>query len=241
LAIMESKICPICGNEISMYSCGRKISAPNYRNRKYCSRNCKAIAQKTTQRKENPRHNERLYHVWQGMKQRCNNPNSVSAKWYHDRGICVCEEWEHDYEVFKEWALLNGYDETKTRKEQSLDRIDSNKGYSPTNCRFVTHSQNCQNTRRNIWIEYNGERMIISEWSRKLSVPIETLRNRYRKGLSPQEILFGEKLSSHKSNTGIKGISWQEKYKRYVVYVNHKYLGERKSLDEAIKLRNGTE
>ena len=241
MKLTDSKICPVCGNEISMYSCGRKISAPNYAKRKYCSIQCKSIGQKTTQRKEHPRKKERLYHVWQGMKQRCNGSNSYSAKWYHDKGIRVCEEWLHDYEAFKEWALNNGYDDQKSRKEQSIDRIDNNKGYSPDNCRFVTHSENCKNTSRNIWLEYNGKKQVLNEWSKETGIPIETLRQRVKKGL-PVEAVLSHKQRLYLSNTGIKGISWQEKEKRYLVYADgHKYLGVRKELEDAIRLRNGAE
>lgn len=181
------------------------------------------------------RSDDRLYHLYRGMKQRCYSPSNPSYKFYSKKNITVCDEWLNDFESFREWAIDNGYDYSKTRKEQSLDRIDNSKGYSPDNCRFVTHSENCKNTDRNIWIEFNGRRMVLNDWSRELGVPIETLRRRYKNGLPIKEVLYGEKLSSHKSNTGIKGVSLSNG--KYTVYIKHKYIGCRKTLNEAIELK----
>ena len=181
------------------------------------------------------RREDRLYWLYNGMKQRCYSEKNPSYKYYHRKGVEICKEWLNDFESFKEWALKNGYDYSKSRKEQSLDRIDNSKGYSPENCRFVTHSDNCKNTTRNIWIEYGGERMVLNDWSKKLGIPIETLRNRYRKGLPIKEVLYGEKLSSHKSNTGIKGISFSGG--KYLVYISRKYIGCRHTLAEAVELK----
>lgn len=86
---------------------------------------------------------EKLYGVWVSMKQRCFNPNDVNFFRYGGRGISVCEEWKDDYEAFRNWALANGY-----KQGLELDRKDNDKGYSPENCRFVTHRENLLNTHR---------------------------------------------------------------------------------------------
>jgi hypothetical protein len=74
------------------------------------------------------------------MKHRCSSA-SDKRKYYFDRGITVCDEW-NDFSTFKEWALANGYTD-----ELTIDRIDSSAGYSPSNCRFVTRKEQAQNTR----------------------------------------------------------------------------------------------
>ncbi len=78
-----------------------------------------------------------IYKKWMQMRRRCKDP----SKPYLKRGIGVCKEWE-TYEVFKTWAI-----ETKVDPKLELDRIDNDKGYSPDNCRWVTHKENCRNKR----------------------------------------------------------------------------------------------
>ena len=82
---------------------------------------------------------EPLYFVWKAMRQRCNNPRQHDYRWYGAKGIRVCEEWE-DYCVFREWALKNGYSPSLT-----IDRIDGEKDYCPSNCRFITIQEQQKN------------------------------------------------------------------------------------------------
>lgn len=109
-------------------------------------------------------HGERLYNVWKGMKERCNNENHVSYKNYGGRGIGVCEEWNEDYSSFYNWAINAGYDENAKRGELTLDRVDTNGDYCPSNCRWVNQRVQANNRRYNVRIEYNGEAKTLSEW-----------------------------------------------------------------------------
>lgn len=84
----------------------------------------------------------RLYSIWGDMKRRCNNIKNKEYKNYGGRGITVCDEWEHDYLKFHEWAIANGYDGSLT-----LDRINVNGNYEPSNCKWSTWSQQGQNKR----------------------------------------------------------------------------------------------
>ena len=90
---------------------------------------------------------ERLYHIWDGMKQRCYNPKNPAYKYYGGRGIRICAEWISDYSVFREWAFANGYDPNAKRGDCTIDRIDNDKGYEPSNCRWVDMKIQSQNKR----------------------------------------------------------------------------------------------
>lgn len=90
----------------------------------------------------------RLYGVWQNMKNRCYNKNVRSYKDYGARGIKVCAEWINDYSSFKDWCYSNGYDDAAGYQQCTIDRIDNNSDYSPSNCKFSTAKEQAQNKRR---------------------------------------------------------------------------------------------
>ena len=82
----------------------------------------------------------KLYRVWDAMKDRCYRESHKVYRRYGGRGILVCDEWKTDFIVFKNWALENGYKASLT-----IDRIDNDKGYFPSNCHFVSQAENCRN------------------------------------------------------------------------------------------------
>lgn len=88
-------------------------------------------------KREKPKSYTRLYSIWGTMRQRCNNPKNSSYRYYGGRGIKVCWRWNYSFEEFEKWALSHGYQEGLT-----IDRIDVNKGYQPTNCQWITRSEN---------------------------------------------------------------------------------------------------
>ncbi len=108
-----------------------------------CFRNEKISA---VNRKHGESHKSRLYSVWVGMRQRCNDPNHKSYHNYGGRGISVCEEW-NDFAIFKRWALENGYDADAKYGECTLDRIDVDGNYKPSNCRWVDSKTQAKNKR----------------------------------------------------------------------------------------------
>lgn len=93
-------------------------------------------------RRYDPAINQKLRGVWQGLKQRCNNPKCHAYKYYGARGIKVCEEWTNAFEAFRDWAIAHGY-----YSGLEIDRIDNDGNYEPSNCRWTTHKENMQNRR----------------------------------------------------------------------------------------------
>lgn len=88
---------------------------------------------------------ERLYRIWCGMKQRCHGPKSKATRYYGDKGVSVCSEWRWNFKAFKQWATSHGYADDLT-----IDRIDSNGNYEPSNCRWITWSENSRRARLNV-------------------------------------------------------------------------------------------
>lgn len=131
----------------------------------------------------------RLYETWQGMKKRCNNPNSKSYKRYGAQGIKVCPEWENDFQAFCDWAMAHGYTD-----ELTIDRIDNQKGYSPDNCRWVSWGDQAKNKKCNILIEHNGETKILSDWCREYGKKVGAASQRYREMAAKGEEITLEKL-----------------------------------------------
>lgn len=147
-------------------------------------------------------HPERLYRIYRGMIERCHNKNNTKYNDYGGRGITVCSDWRENYDTFRTWAIENGYDENKSRKEQSIDRIDNDKGYSPDNCRWTTMKVQRTNQRphkehkKNATVVLNGaivpKRVVCAEYG--ISVEMFDYRVKH-KGMSVIEALTTPKLS----------------------------------------------
>lgn len=119
--------------------------------------------------------NTKLYNVWRSMHQRCFNMNNRDYKYYGERGIIVCNEWGIA-EIFYRWAIENGYKEGLT-----IDRIDVNGNYEPSNCRWISRSEQARNKTNNVMITYEGETHCLNEWSRIKKISKDVLRYRLKR------------------------------------------------------------
>lgn len=126
----------------------------------------------------------RLYYVWNSMKQRCLNENDCRYNSYGGRGITIYEEWKNNFGTFREWALANGY-----RDDLTIDRIDVNGNYEPSNCRWITNKEQQNNTRRSRLIEFNGEIHTIAEWAEIIGVSYKSLYSRIRRNWTIEKAL----------------------------------------------------
>ena len=97
------------------------------------------------------------------MKQRCYNPNHRKYKNYGARGIKICDEWLGNFATFYEWAINNGYEDNL-----SLDRIDVDKGYEPSNCRWADDNTQAHNKQLDKLYTYNGKTMSIRDWCKEI-------------------------------------------------------------------------
>jgi hypothetical protein len=132
----------------------------------------------------------KLYEVWYSMKKRCESPSLASYKYYGGRGISVCDEWKKDFTTFRNWAYENGYMEGL-----SLDRIDNNGNYEPSNCRWATMKEQANNQNHTLKIEYKGQTKTLTEWAEFLGIKRHTLYHRiYRKGWNVERA-FSEKVN----------------------------------------------
>lgn len=131
----------------------------------------------------------RLYNIHYHMIDRCYNFNNNAYYNYGGRGITVCDEWKNDFLSFYNWAINNGYQDDLT-----IERIDNNKGYNPSNCRWCTMYDQSRNKRNNRYVNYNGDDIVLSDISRAYNIPGTSLRRYLEKGYSIEEILEGKPI-----------------------------------------------
>lgn len=98
-----------------------------------------------------------VYKLWANIVKRCETKSSNNYKYYGGRGIKICTEWRENPKLFCEWALSHGY-----KNGMEIDRINVNGNYSPENCHFITHKNNCAIGKRRIRSDNkSGERNIV--------------------------------------------------------------------------------
>jgi hypothetical protein len=121
------------------------------------------------------------YDAWLSMKARCSQVDKKNYKDYGGRGIKVCDRWKDSFENF-----LADMGEKPTSKH-SLDRINNNGNYEPSNCRWATRTQQNNNSRRNKRVLYNGKIQSLADWARELNLSYYVLYKRLKRGWSIKE------------------------------------------------------
>lgn len=170
-----------CGNEKTVKSrnllkgktksCGCLKKEIDYSNRNY--------------HKKHGMYKSRLYRIWVLMRERCYNTKRKDYQRYGKLGIKVCEEWtnENGFVNFMNWALANGY-----KDNLSIDRIENKGNYEPSNCRWASDKTQANNTKRNNYIEYNGEVKTATEWAREFGLNPSVVNARLRRGWTGERL-----------------------------------------------------
>ena len=121
--------------------------------------------------------------TWVSMRQRCANPNNHAFKDYGARGITIDAHWATFDQFLKDMGK-------KPSPEHSLDRIDNNGHYEPSNCRWATHTTQTNNSRKNVRVEFMGKTQTLGAWARETGIKRSTLWMRlFKYGWSPQRAL----------------------------------------------------
>lgn len=128
--------------------------------------------------------NTRIYRIWCNVKSRCTNSNIKQYKDYGGRGITVCDEWLNSFEAFYDWSIANGYAENLT-----IERIDVNGNYEPSNCKWATTKEQSLNRTDNHKLTCEGETKTIAEWSEITGIHRSTIESRLKAGLTIEQAL----------------------------------------------------
>lgn len=155
-----------CGNETV-------VSSDNLKNGHTKSCGCLRVETSKVSLTTHGLSKTRLYKIYKGMKARTTNSSCNEYKNYGGRDIKICDEWLNDFTAFYCWAMGNGYKDGLT-----IDRIDVNGNYEPSNCRWATMKEQQNNRTNNHNITHNGETLTMKQWAEKLGINYKTLERR---------------------------------------------------------------
>lgn len=162
-----------CGNE-------RIATAYEVKNGSPSSCGCKNVSPSKTHGLSRTKE----YNTWARIIQRCEDENYTGYSQYGGRGIKMCRRWRGSFILFlKDMG-------SAPSKKHSIDRINNNKGYYPSNCRWATNKQQCRNRRSNNIIEIGGVKKCIIEWCEFYGLSWHTFKTRRRQGVPIEKIFL---------------------------------------------------
>ena len=166
-----------CGNSTTVQACHLRSGATQ-------SCGCFNKEQSGKRMRTHGLSRSRIYYEWRSMKDRCARENNKQYADYGGRGITVCQEWQDSFEAFRDWAITNGYQDNLT-----IDRIDVNGNYDPSNCRWVTNREQQNNKRNNHLLSYNGKEQTIAKWAEETGLDWMVIYDRIRHGWTVERTL----------------------------------------------------
>lgn len=135
--------------------------------------------------------NSRIKHIYYGIIERCYNPQRKDYKFYGGKDVTVCKEWLNYPEEFESWCFNHGYGDNL-----SIDRIQSDNGYSPENCRWISPEENSRDKKSTRYIDVGEYHLTGRQWANKLGVGTNFINTYYRKNGKDATIEYiKEKLS----------------------------------------------
>lgn len=175
----NKRVCWLCECE-----CGNKtiVLSEHLLNSQYQKYSCGCTRKPTKKRgSKYGNYNPKILLVWYGMNKRCYYKKDKEYKHYGARNIKMCNEWlgVEGFINFQNWALENGYNDNLT-----IDRINNNGDYEPSNCRWVTRRENNLNRRGIIIVEYNNKRMCLKDYCNLKGLNYNTTRKKYAKNIN---------------------------------------------------------
>ncbi len=144
-------------------------------------KSCGCLQYEFSPNKKHGLHGTRTYIAWGGIKRRCLNKKEKGYKNYGGRGITFCKKWD-SFEGF--YADMGD-----APPGMSIERIDNNKGYSKENCRWATRIEQANNKRSNRFLDFNGNKMTLAQWSKKTGLKESCIYGRLKRGWSIEKTL----------------------------------------------------
>lgn len=132
-----------------------------------------------------------LYDTWNGIVQRCTNPNYSAYAGYGGRGVSICDRWLSGEDGLSGVECFLADVGARPSPQHSIDRINNDLGYEPNNVRWATPKEQQRNQRTNRIIEIGGERICLSEACERTGVNYATAGGRLRRGWAPEQIFAG--------------------------------------------------
>lgn len=159
--------------------CGKKVVVCSVDLRSGNTKSCGCLRKENFNNRTHGLSDEPIYNIWRNIKARCFNPSCNAYKHYGGRGITMFPAWIHDFKAFYDYvSKLEHFGE----EGYTLDREDNDGNYEPGNVRWATEDEQHRNQRSNIWIDYDGERIILKDAARAKGIDYHTLYMRYRAG-----------------------------------------------------------
>ena len=155
--------------------CGNTCIVSRNNLRKGSTKSCGCLREEVSHKgKTHGMYGTRINRIWNGMKSRCSYSSCQDYKYYGGKGVTYCEEWKN-FSSFYEWAMENGYQDG-----MSLERIDVNGNYEPSNCKWVSPREQRYNMTTSLKFTIDGETKCLAEWCELYNISYQTVYKRLK-------------------------------------------------------------